>query len=703
MPQQLIYTSAPRGLVAGRSGYCTVARSAAMREGLMLRLEQLSYYQHLSLSGGRERPIFAYRVVDIRGTRFHVLSRIQDAGLDFSGRTNFLAQHLAFTPEEIGQLACPALLLGRWTGWFGNWAGEPRLLDREDWSGLRALSDVSSLPATAWAGLTGDAANGYALLEARAGSCFQADKVPDEQLLRLLAESSELSETRDNRGTNRGAYWQYTFTTLLQEQDNPADFRWRFVHAGTPAFAKVGAANCPPLSSLRAAHCTEQERALAAQGRKPPTQVIVLAKQQSVLEGSVAKFEAESDGLPRPSFQWFEVAQGKPVKLEGKTARTLEIVAQGRARRYLVRATNSSGSRDSAVVELTVGSLLRMQRPVTARGDDEVPSVVPRSQESTIEKQRNRLLADQAEQAWRRKKSTRTLIIVSASTVALIGGLLAWFHWNGTPGPEPAGGETNQPPIVKPVGLTNPVPTQTVSNREVFSSSSAPAGAASQPQTNLQPAEVAATNATRSTNSSASVVSEVKTDSAVDRKAAEWQFADVGSPRTAGSGQCKNDVFTIHGSGLLYKQSSDSFGMMWKRVAGDGEFVAKANGLWPLTKDPQYGIMLRASASPDAPYVFVGGNEQFSCCASRAKPGAPAQQKDVQGIAEDLKLVRSGNTFTFYCGFKGGVWKQLGSVVVPMQREVLAAVVVCSGPTDQPALGSFRDVRWNAATATDER
>lgn len=85
MPQQLIYTSAPQGLAAGRSGHCTVARSASMREPLVLRLEQLSYYQHLSLSGGKERPIFAYRIIDIRGSRFHVLSRIQDAGLDFTG------------------------------------------------------------------------------------------------------------------------------------------------------------------------------------------------------------------------------------------------------------------------------------------------------------------------------------------------------------------------------------------------------------------------------------------------------------------------------------------------------------------------------------------------------------------------------------------------------------------------------------------
>src|SRR5260221_1137273 len=115
MPQQLIYTSAPRGVVAGRSGHCTVARSAAMREALMLQLEKLSYYQHLSLSGGQERPIYSSRVVDIRGSRYHVLSRIQDAGLDFTGRTNFLAHHLVFAPEAIRQFPSSPIILRDWT------------------------------------------------------------------------------------------------------------------------------------------------------------------------------------------------------------------------------------------------------------------------------------------------------------------------------------------------------------------------------------------------------------------------------------------------------------------------------------------------------------------------------------------------------------------------------------------------------------
>src|SRR5580658_6422672 len=163
MPQQLIYTSAPQGLAAGRSGHCTVARSASMREPLVLRLEQLSYYQHLSLSGGKERPILAYRSVDIRGSRFHVLSRIQDAGLDFTNRTNFLAHPLVFTPEEIRQFSSPPVILRSWSGWVKTWNQEPQMLENEDWSGLANISGVVSVPAITWQQVTGDAVNGYGL------------------------------------------------------------------------------------------------------------------------------------------------------------------------------------------------------------------------------------------------------------------------------------------------------------------------------------------------------------------------------------------------------------------------------------------------------------------------------------------------------------------------------------------------------------
>ncbi len=230
MPLQLIYTSAPRGVVAGRSGYCTVARSATLREAVMLQLEKWSHYQHLSLSGGQERPIHCCRIIDVRGTRYHVLSRIQDAGLDFTGRTNFIAHHLVFTPEEVREFPSPAVILRDWTGWANSWSQEPQILDTEDWSSLKALHQFGLLPAARWQQFTGDSANGYALLDCRSGIVLRVDGVSGEEVLGLIGESLELLELRDPSHDFRATRWQYTFTTSLQDQDNPADFRLRCFH-----------------------------------------------------------------------------------------------------------------------------------------------------------------------------------------------------------------------------------------------------------------------------------------------------------------------------------------------------------------------------------------------------------------------------------------------------------------------------------------
>ena len=76
MAWQLIYTSAPRTLSAGQSGYGTVARSPDLREALIQRLEQLSYYHHSAADpkGARPPAICAYRVIDLRGAKYHVLT-----------------------------------------------------------------------------------------------------------------------------------------------------------------------------------------------------------------------------------------------------------------------------------------------------------------------------------------------------------------------------------------------------------------------------------------------------------------------------------------------------------------------------------------------------------------------------------------------------------------------------------------------------
>src|ERR1051325_10551325 len=98
MPRQLIYTSVPRGLTPGQSGYCTVARSRELRDALIPRIEKLSYY---TPEPNRNPIICAHRIIDIRGAKFHVLTRIVAAGPDFTKRSRFIAPHLIFQLSVI--------------------------------------------------------------------------------------------------------------------------------------------------------------------------------------------------------------------------------------------------------------------------------------------------------------------------------------------------------------------------------------------------------------------------------------------------------------------------------------------------------------------------------------------------------------------------------------------------------------------------
>ena len=174
MPWQLIYTSAPRGLLSGQTGFCTVARSGDLREALAQRLEQISYYHYLRVAEAsaahRNPTVCAFRILDLRGTRYQVLTRIQPCGLDFTARTNHLAHHLVFQAGELAQLPSPAAILRDWPGWTTEWHGEPRTLHDPAFGrfqrGGQALPAGANMAATS----PGDAGRAAGLLE---GECVR--------------------------------------------------------------------------------------------------------------------------------------------------------------------------------------------------------------------------------------------------------------------------------------------------------------------------------------------------------------------------------------------------------------------------------------------------------------------------------------------------------------------------------------------------
>jgi len=322
----------------------------------MLQLEKWSHYQHLSLSGGQERPIHCCRVLDIRGTSYHVLSRLQDVGLDFTGRTNFIAHHLVFTPEEIRKFPSPAIILRDWKGWRREkWDCEPQSFENEDWSSLQDLSPCS-LPSTEWGELTGDPANAFSLLDCRSGVGLRVDTLSGDQILKLFAESLDLLELRDMRRNHRASRWTYTFTTSMQEQDNPSDFRWRCLYPDNSLASRFSGPDCRSLKDLRPRGLTDQEERLARSGPSAPRFIKQLPTELKSFLGEPVRLSIVAEGVPNPDYHWYSVNRKGDKENEIPNGNKPELVVSPEKgiHRYVVQAKNSIGVATSEVVTLSI-------------------------------------------------------------------------------------------------------------------------------------------------------------------------------------------------------------------------------------------------------------------------------------------------------------------------------------------------------------
>ncbi len=199
MPLQLIFTSAPQGLAAGRSGFCTVARHREMPDRLAQLLESLGT-PHASATG----ETFTFRSVEAGGSRWLVLSRFVARGLDYTRRDNRLAHHLVFRPEETAVLPPPAAIAYRWKGWKDEWTEQARWLDGAD-RPIELAKDAPLTPATAWREETGTGSKAAWLVKGSSPAAVCLLNAPSTaRTLRLLAESSAL--------LGEGA-WSAAFTT----------------------------------------------------------------------------------------------------------------------------------------------------------------------------------------------------------------------------------------------------------------------------------------------------------------------------------------------------------------------------------------------------------------------------------------------------------------------------------------------------------
>lgn len=313
--RQLIFTSALLGLNRTRSGFCTVARHASLRERTVDELEKMSEYDP---PPGTRPTVFLFRVYSAGNEPLFILSRAGDAGKDTFGRANYVVHHLIFQKEELDALPPPAEVALRFRGWCKKFVGKPHFLPENEALPPEILRREGEkfVPAKRWKELTGDAGNAALLApygEARA-TIFVGDESMNDVALGLFAESAETLGRRDA--------WTVAFATGICSRKNAGRFLWRMVGARELAVRHPGdfiLDFLAPLSVLRppktvfAEYARTGEFPASAMPKKISMPGVTAAATSAAATGTVAFETRRTDGAPD--------ATGKPkLKLAARNA-----------------------------------------------------------------------------------------------------------------------------------------------------------------------------------------------------------------------------------------------------------------------------------------------------------------------------------------------------------------------------------------------
>ncbi|MFO1004648.1 MAG: hypothetical protein U0929_01715 [Planctomycetaceae bacterium] len=230
MSHEILYTSAPKLLKAGVSGYGTVISTRGISSHLAEKLEGLSGYRWAFEQGdskARLNPVcHSHVIITVAGQRYHVLSRVSDYGADYSGRSN-KTHHVALSATEL-TAGGPAWLL-KSTGFCeSTWDQQTRVIEtgRQPTRSVRSSADYSS-----WKSATGDA--GWAERQR-----LRCRKNAVHVIFPLGMDTLSLVEEALNLLPHRER-WKVSFSTYYNSLPASIDCLWRFVLDGTPEAANL--------------------------------------------------------------------------------------------------------------------------------------------------------------------------------------------------------------------------------------------------------------------------------------------------------------------------------------------------------------------------------------------------------------------------------------------------------------------------------
>ena len=234
MPRELIFTSVPKGVKPGSTGYCTVAKHKGIDRLLDQAVEKLCFYELMKLA--TKPVVHNYSILSLNTGTFHVLTRTCYSGSDHTGRTNYISHNLIFYQSEIyAQQVSPAEIFLRGTGWLSVWPQwqSPTFFQEGTCKVLIPAPSGNPSHLPTWDQLTGKSLLAHEL-KGYPKWKFITEGGEHHKTLSLLSEFAWLDPSYLQL-----SWSQLTFTTYLQPSEIAANFKIVAGDLSVPAFQSI--------------------------------------------------------------------------------------------------------------------------------------------------------------------------------------------------------------------------------------------------------------------------------------------------------------------------------------------------------------------------------------------------------------------------------------------------------------------------------
>ncbi|MEL6191566.1 MAG: NPCBM/NEW2 domain-containing protein [Bacteroidota bacterium] len=180
-----------------------------------------------------------------------------------------------------------------------------------------------------------------------------------------------------------------------------------------------------------------------------------------------------------------------------------------------------------------------------------------------------------------------------------------------------------------------------------------------------------------------------------------WTSQDIGSVKLPGSVCVENDTWTVEGAGSDIFGTSDEFHFVSLPLEGDGEIIARIQGIELTNGWAKAGLMIRRNQNANIKNVLIGLSASNGAILQyRTTNGGSTSfsGNGSEGLPNWLRLVRIGNKVTGYVSSNGSSWNRLGPEITLGAANMRIGLAVSSHDAGELASAVFSDIQLNTST-----